>query len=149
MGYGKVERSSKTTHVSHSLPSYSTTRLSKGTAESPVHVVSIDQIDLQVHIYRLKEQDAVQHSVDDEEKVTSSNEWDLPARTFAGLWDALVFEENVPAKLLNFIYISMLFAGEFLSHYFVELWFLVYLTTTHDRQERRSKLDLLVCLFNH
>ncbi|KAI8908854.1 pachytene checkpoint protein 2 [Powellomyces hirtus] len=63
---------------------------------------------LSVHVFQLNEEEGVDQ-VGDEEDVVASNHWVLPARGLQGVWDSLIYDDNIQLQLLDYVYTSMLF----------------------------------------
>ncbi|RIB12085.1 P-loop containing nucleoside triphosphate hydrolase protein [Gigaspora rosea] len=69
----------------------------------------LENVDLNIHVYQLNEDDVVEE-YQEEENVLTANYWDLPARALDGLWDNLIFDENIKIRLLDYVYTTILFA---------------------------------------
>ncbi|KAJ3283460.1 Pachytene checkpoint protein 2 [Borealophlyctis nickersoniae] len=63
---------------------------------------------LTIHVFQLNEEEGVEE-ISEEENVTTSNHWILPARGLQNLWESLVFEDDLQLRLLDYVYTSMLF----------------------------------------
>ncbi|CAG8638117.1 14915_t:CDS:2, partial [Dentiscutata heterogama] len=69
----------------------------------------LENVDLDIHVYQLNEDDVVEE-YQEEENVLTANYWDLPARALDGLWDNLIFDENIKTRLLDYVYTTILFS---------------------------------------
>ncbi|KAF0387780.1 Thyroid receptor-interacting protein 13 [Gigaspora margarita] len=69
----------------------------------------LENVDLNIHVYQLNEDDVVEE-YQEEENVLTANYWDLPARALDGLWNNLIFDENIKTRLLDYVYTTILFA---------------------------------------
>jgi hypothetical protein len=47
---------------------------------------------------------------DDDEAVVVTTVCELPARVWEGLWDTLVYEDDIKSQLLNYIYATLIFS---------------------------------------
>ncbi|CAG8642192.1 11414_t:CDS:10, partial [Funneliformis caledonium] len=70
---------------------------------------TLENVILNIHIYQLNEDDAIEEYQDDENLLTAHH-WDLPARALDGLWDNLIFDENIKTRLLEYVFTTMLFS---------------------------------------
>ncbi|XP_046572427.1 pachytene checkpoint protein 2 homolog [Haliotis rubra] len=64
---------------------------------------------LHIHVFQLHEDGPGQEEIDDEDLAAASH-WLLPSADFHGVWDSLVFDEEVKAKLLNYATTTLLFS---------------------------------------
>ncbi|CAG8649919.1 25219_t:CDS:10 [Dentiscutata erythropus] len=69
----------------------------------------LENVGLDIHVYQLNEDDVVEE-YQEEENVLTANYWDLPARALDGLWDNLIFDENIKTRLLDYVYTTILFS---------------------------------------
>ena len=60
---------------------------------SPLKLARIAQVELDIHVFQLSEDGAVDAEEEDEEVTPAYSEWQLPAQAFSGLWDSLVYEQ--------------------------------------------------------
>lgn len=67
------------------------------------------QIRLQIYPHQMNHEQAVDE-VEPDENIVSFREWTLPTGEFGNLWDSLVYEENIPDKLLNYVQAAMIFS---------------------------------------
>ncbi|KAK9768322.1 Pachytene checkpoint protein 2, variant 3 [Basidiobolus ranarum] len=72
-------------------------------------VYEIDKVTIEFHIYQLNEEEGVEE-MNEDENIPVSNHLVLPARCLDGLWENLVFDENIQNNLLNYIHTTMLFS---------------------------------------
>lgn len=47
---------------------------------------------------------------DDEEAAVVTTVCELPARVWEGLWDTLIYEDDIKSRLLNYIYATLVFS---------------------------------------
>ncbi|PWY99379.1 P-loop containing nucleoside triphosphate hydrolase protein [Testicularia cyperi] len=76
----------------------------------------LDESSLQIHVYQppavdiLDEFSASDPNVEDGDETTAASVIELPNRSLDGVWDSLVYEEDIKPKLLNYIYTTLLFS---------------------------------------
>ncbi|XP_052269478.1 pachytene checkpoint protein 2 homolog isoform X2 [Dreissena polymorpha] len=63
------------------------------------------------HIYQLHEDGPGTEELDDED-LAAANHWILPSREFHGLWESLVFDEDIKTKLLSYASTTLLFTDK-------------------------------------
>ncbi|KAI8926756.1 P-loop containing nucleoside triphosphate hydrolase protein [Entophlyctis helioformis] len=77
-------------------------------------IVAIDSCDLNIHVYYdAAQQDSVlvlDDSPSGDPVQAASQHWDLPSAELEGVWDSLVFDQDLPLHLLDFVYTSLLFS---------------------------------------
>ncbi|ESO90881.1 hypothetical protein LOTGIDRAFT_122594, partial [Lottia gigantea] len=66
---------------------------------------------LSLHVYQLHEDGPGQEELDEEE-MSAASHWLLPSSDFDGLWDNLVFDEDIKGRLLNYATTTMLFSDK-------------------------------------
>lgn len=50
--------------------------------------------------------------MNEDDNVLAANHWLLPARGLHGLWDSLIYDDDIPMRLLNYISTTMLFSDK-------------------------------------
>lgn len=77
-------------------------------------ILYLDEVDLDVHIYRLNHNVPLVNSFDDQdlEDGPMAIVTELPSLSLEGLWDNLIFENNIKNNLLHFIHTIMLFSDK-------------------------------------
>ncbi|CAH0478008.1 unnamed protein product [Peronospora belbahrii] len=63
-----------------------------------------------IHIFKLSDQVPAEETADDDESVTTCQQTILPAASFDGLWDSLVFDSCVKKSLLEYAMTAMFFS---------------------------------------
>jgi hypothetical protein len=58
-------------------------------------------VHLNIHVFQLSEEGATDDDETDD-SVSIYREWLLPAREFHNLWDSLLYEEDIKARLLHY-----------------------------------------------
>lgn len=77
------------------------------------NILPLEEAYLDIHVYALSNdnpfdgQDTVQEGG---EEVMVANLCELPNRAWESLWDTLVYEEDIKAKLLNYLYATLIFS---------------------------------------
>lgn len=89
------------------------TSASSSTASAAIPVSSAK---LQVHVYQPSSSDIVDEfsaadpNADEGDETTAASVSELPNRSLDGVWDSLVYEDDIKPKLLNYIYTTLLFS---------------------------------------
>ncbi|XP_062563215.1 pachytene checkpoint protein 2 homolog [Armigeres subalbatus] len=67
--------------------------------------------DLRMFIYQLNDESSEEETIrQDGDEVQIANHWLLPARDFHGIWESLIYEEDLKHDLLSFMQTTMLFS---------------------------------------
>ncbi|KAE8271165.1 hypothetical protein A4X09_0g1194 [Tilletia walkeri] len=80
--------------------------------------VPVGQAQLQIHIYQPALEDAIHEFASgedgaegmDEEQVMAATVAELPNRALDGVWNSLIYADDVKVRLLNYIYTTLLFS---------------------------------------
>lgn len=64
---------------------------------------------LHLHVYQLHDDGPGTEELDDEE-LAAANHWLLPSTDFHGMWDSLVFDDDIKRNLLNYAATTLLFS---------------------------------------
>ncbi|KAJ1021607.1 hypothetical protein NDA16_003744 [Ustilago loliicola] len=73
-------------------------------------------VKLEIHVYQPSSTDIVDEfsaadpNADEGDETTAASVAELPNRSLDGVWDTLVYEDNIKSKLLNYIYTTLLFS---------------------------------------
>ncbi|KAG2370015.1 AAA-domain-containing protein [Suillus spraguei] len=76
----------------------------------PSMSLRLKDVSLEIHAYQLHETDAVEEYAngtpgrDGEESVLAASVCELPCKTWEGLWDGLIYPDNIKLKLLDYIH---------------------------------------------
>lgn len=86
---------------------------SESTNSSPS--VSIDQAALQIYVYQPNESNAFEELASgsgrgEAEEVTAASVCELPSLGWEGLWESLIYAEDIKSKLLDYIYATVIFS---------------------------------------
>ncbi|KAI8604789.1 pachytene checkpoint protein 2 [Dissophora ornata] len=83
---------------------------------SAQEVFSIHEVDLSVHVYQLHKEGAVEEHAetgpDGEESVMMAHHWTLPCEDFEGIWDSLIYDDQIQTKLLEYVRTAILFSNK-------------------------------------
>ncbi|WVO16749.1 hypothetical protein L204_104433 [Cryptococcus depauperatus] len=79
--------------------------------------VQVSEVDIHVHVYKTSLDNQVEEfsaDLDDdnenEEKVSAASVRSLPSADLDGIWDTLVYSDDIKARLLDYIYSTILFS---------------------------------------
>ncbi|XP_070575837.1 pachytene checkpoint protein 2 homolog [Ptychodera flava] len=72
-------------------------------------VIDLCRARLSVHVFQLQDEGAGSEELDDE-NLSAANHWILPAADFHGLWDNLIFDNNVKGDLIQYAATTLLFS---------------------------------------
>lgn len=74
----------------------------------------MEQVSLQIHVYQPSESDAFEElasgNKNDGEEVTAASVCELPSMGWEGLWESLIYSDDIKAKLLDYIYATVVFS---------------------------------------
>lgn len=92
-------------------------RIADIAAKSASATIPITEAKLEVHVYQPSSTDIVDefsaadpNAADEGEETTAASVAELPNRSLDGVWDSLVYEDDIKPKLLNYIYTTLLFS---------------------------------------
>lgn len=77
--------------------------------------VSPWQAEIVVHTYILNEQGPENDFLEGEEELPVAEQWELPNRLLFGLWDAIIIDDAIKMKLINFCCTSIKFSESFID----------------------------------
>ncbi|KAG9014973.1 hypothetical protein FRB94_007045 [Tulasnella sp. JGI-2019a] len=80
----------------------------------PHSSLPLDQAELDVHVYQPNDTDAFEEfsttGKGDGDDMMAASVCDLPCRSWDGLWDTLIYPDDIKPQLLNYIYATLLFS---------------------------------------
>ena len=79
----------------------------------PDRSIQVSQADLHIHVFQPYPDDTYDEMTgggDGEEEVVSATVTEMPSRSLEGLWESLIYSDGVKAKLLDYIYATILFS---------------------------------------
>lgn len=87
-------------------------RIAVSESSCPSSSLSLNEISLQIHTYQPSENDTVEEyangSGDGNEDVLAASVCELPCRSWEGLWEGLIYADNIKLKLLDYIYATLI-----------------------------------------
>ncbi|KAF7985201.1 hypothetical protein HWV62_7818 [Athelia sp. TMB] len=95
------------------LPILSTSveRITVSESACPSSSLPIDEISLQIHVYQPSDSDPVEEfsngAGDGGDEVMAATTCDLPCIAWDGLWDSLIYSDNIKLKLLDYIHATL------------------------------------------
>ena len=91
-------------------------RFAEIASTSAASPILIDDAKLEVHVYQPSSTDIVDEfsaadpSAEEGDETTAASVSELPNRSLDGVWDSLIYEDDIKSKLLNYIYTTLLFS---------------------------------------
>ncbi|KAG6378471.1 AAA-domain-containing protein [Boletus reticuloceps] len=87
-------------------------RIAVSESSCPSTSLSLNEISLQIHTYQPSENDTVEEyangSGDGGEGGLAASVSELPCRSWEGLWEGLIYADNIKLKLLDYIYATII-----------------------------------------
>ena len=75
------------------------------------HDISNWQAEVQVHAYRMSDQEPEKDFMDGEEELPAAEQWELPNRHLSGLWESIVVDDAIKRRMLGYCTTSLLFSS--------------------------------------
>ena len=78
--------------------------------------LSLEEMALQIHVYQPSDADSFEEFSnisgvrDDDDDTTAASISDLPNRSWEGLWDSLIYADDIKMKLLDYIHATLVFS---------------------------------------
>ena len=93
----------------------SVSRISASESPCPSPSLSIEQISFQIHVYQPSDSDAFEelaggNSSGDGEEVMAASVCELPSLAWEGLWESLIYADDIKSRLLDYIYATVVFS---------------------------------------
>ncbi|KAG8902786.1 hypothetical protein FRB99_004121 [Tulasnella sp. 403] len=81
----------------------------------PLKTLPLDQARPEIHVYQPNDSDAFEEFATsgnrgDGDDVMTATVCELPCRSWDGLWDTLIYPDDIKPRLLNYIYATMIFS---------------------------------------
>lgn len=82
----------------------------------PSSTLSLEEMVLQIHVYQPSDADSFEEfsnnsgGKDDDDETAAASVSDLPNRSWEGLWDSLIYADNIKMKLLDYIHATLVFS---------------------------------------
>lgn len=80
----------------------------------PSHTLSLQEMTLQIHVYQPSDTDSFEEFSnsagvrDDDDDTMAASVCELPNRGWEGLWDSLIYADNIKMNLLDYIHATLL-----------------------------------------
>jgi hypothetical protein len=75
--------------------------------------LNMESITLNIHLYRLHSEIVFK---DDEQDIQNMQVYELPSIAFEGLWESLIYDQNVKGKLMSYMNSALTFSGIFIKN---------------------------------
>ncbi|EMD40552.1 hypothetical protein CERSUDRAFT_44562 [Gelatoporia subvermispora B] len=90
-------------------------RIYASESSCPTSSLPIEHASLQIHVYQPSEDDAFEELASgggrgDSEEVNAASVCELPSASWEGLWESLIYADDVKSKLLDYIYATVVFS---------------------------------------
>ncbi|KAJ7283884.1 P-loop containing nucleoside triphosphate hydrolase protein [Mycena rebaudengoi] len=82
----------------------------------PSHSLPISEMSLQIHVYQPSDTDSFEEFTnstgtrEDEDETMAASVCELPNRGWEGLWDSLIYADDIKLKLLDYIHATLIFS---------------------------------------
>ncbi|KAF5388166.1 hypothetical protein D9615_000206 [Tricholomella constricta] len=79
----------------------------------PSHTLALEEIALQIHVYQPSDSDSFEEFSnsagvrDDDDNTMAASVCELPNRSWEGLWDSLIYADDIKLKLLDYIHATL------------------------------------------
>ncbi|KZT72619.1 P-loop containing nucleoside triphosphate hydrolase protein [Daedalea quercina L-15889] len=93
----------------------SVSRIAASESTCPSTSLPIERIALQIHVYQPSDADAFEELASgsgrgDGEEIMAASVCELPALAWEGLWESLIYSDDIKSKLLDYIYATVIFS---------------------------------------
>jgi pachytene checkpoint protein 2 len=91
-------------------------RISTSESACPSQSLPIHEMALQIHVYQPSDSDSFEEfsnstgARDDDDETMAASVCELPNRNWEGLWDSLIYAEDIKMKLLDYIHATLVFS---------------------------------------
>lgn len=91
-------------------------RIVASESSCPFHSLSLEETALQIHVYQPSETDSFEDfsnssgSRDEDDDTMAASVCELPNRGWEGLWDSLIYADDIKMKLLDYIHATLVFS---------------------------------------
>ncbi|KAH0587396.1 hypothetical protein H2248_006186 [Termitomyces sp. 'cryptogamus'] len=89
-------------------------RISVSESACPSHTLALEDAALQIHVYQPSDSDSFEEFSnsagvrDDDDDTMAASVCELPNSTWEGLWDSLIYADDIKLKLLDYIHATLL-----------------------------------------
>ncbi|CCM02838.1 uncharacterized protein FIBRA_04950 [Fibroporia radiculosa] len=89
--------------------------ISASESSCPSPSIPIEQASLQIHVYQPSDADAFEELASgggrgDGEEIMAASVCELPSLAWEGLWESLIYSDDIKSKLLDYIYATVVFS---------------------------------------
>lgn len=76
----------------------------------------MEEMNIQIHVYKPSDGDAFEEfsnssgNVNDDDDTMAASLCELPNRSHEGLWDSLIYADDIKMKLLDYIHATLVFS---------------------------------------
>lgn len=93
----------------------SVSQISASESPCPSPSLPLEQISLQIHVYQPSDADAFEELANgggssDSEEVMAASVCELPSLAWEGLWESLIYADDIKSRLLDYIYATVVFS---------------------------------------
>ncbi|KAK5618291.1 Pachytene checkpoint protein 2 [Crenichthys baileyi] len=74
--------------------------------------LDVQSCDVSIHVFTLNEEGPSMLNLEEDEELSAANHWLLPAAEFHGIWESLIYETGVKAKLLDYVTTTIYFSDK-------------------------------------
>ena len=90
-------------------------RITASECPCPTSSLPIEQTALQIHVYQPTDADAFEELTSgggrgDDDQIMAATACELPSSSWEGLWDSLIYSDDIKSKLLDYIYATVVFS---------------------------------------
>ncbi|GLB33599.1 putative AAA ATPase family protein [Lyophyllum shimeji] len=88
-------------------------RIAVSESACPSHTLALEDMALQIHVYQPSDSDSFEEFSnsagvrDDDDDTMAASVCELPNRSWEGLWDSLIYADNIKMKLLDYIHATL------------------------------------------
>jgi SpoVK/Ycf46/Vps4 family AAA+-type ATPase len=77
-----------------------------------VKFINLSLASFQIHIFQLNNDGPEQEELEEDSNVSAATHWLLPNSEYHGLWESLIYENDIKYKLLNYVETTILFSDK-------------------------------------
>jgi len=91
-------------------------RIVASESSCPLNTLTMEEMTLQIHVYQPSDTDSFEEFTNssnernDDDDTTAASVSDLPNRSLEGLWDSLIYADDIKMKLLDYIQSTLVFS---------------------------------------
>ncbi|TBU48473.1 P-loop containing nucleoside triphosphate hydrolase protein [Dichomitus squalens] len=90
-------------------------RIAASECPCPTSSLPIEQTTLQIHVYQPTDTDAFEELTSgsgrgDDDQIMAATSCELPSSSWEGLWESLIYSDDIKSKLLDYIYATVVFS---------------------------------------